>query len=352
MRLKFFYIVLIVFVLAAASPAYAKSGTQSFFNRMLGALVNAVENIIPSAPLPDEVKEEAKEELVDPREVQQVLRELRDINRELKRFAKQLAKLPNSSDDVSAIHNLITQVENYRMAVNSGENLRDAIQDFRDAQMWDELNKFRAKVEVPKEMKNWNKEIKKIEKLLKQKKIQNASSEFGFDLEGARTKIQELKVGLSNVQEYYSAGDLESAIEEFDGLRQELQPWDLGNVLQRFNELAARLKKVKDQQIKEQVKETLSEIVSNFNDGDYQLARELMEENFNDLLQIIFKASGGVKNWGKKYDKEGMMDTMEKIENKMKEKIEEKKIQKEPESSPATDSTQTQVPIAPPAPEN
>ncbi len=319
---KFFCFALILTILATASPVYAKSKIQSFFDLFLGALVNVVEEIIPPAPLPEKVEEQAEEEFVNPQEVKQVLRELKDIKRELNKFAKQLAKLPNSSDDLNAINSLLEQTSNFQAIINSGENLRDTIQEFRDAQMWDEINKFRAKVEIPKEMKQWNKEIKRIGKLLTQKKTKNAASEFGLDLEGAKAKVEELKSGLAKVQEYYNGGDLESAIEEFDELRQDLQPWDISNVLQRFQELITGFKKVKDQEIKNQVKETLSETVSAFNDADYQFARELMDESFSELMQLIYKVSA------KKYNKEGMLNTMQQLEIKMKEKSEEK-MQKE-----------------------
>ncbi len=143
------------------------------------------------------------------------------------------------------------------------------------------------------------------------------------------------------MQEYYNSGDLESAIEELDDLRQDSQPWEIGNLLQRFQEVTTRLKKVKDQEIIGQVKETLSEVVTNFNEEEYQFARELMEESFNDLMQLIYKATPGVS--GKKhYNKEGMMNTMEQLKIKMQEKAEEKKTQKEEaktETEPLPEST-------------
>lgn len=320
---KILNLVLILTILTAASPVYAKSKVQLFFDSLLGSLANAVEEIVPKAPLSEEVEEQAKEEFVNPEEVRQVLRELKDIKRELNRFAKQLAKLPNSGDDVNSINRLLEQVNNFQAKINSGENLRDSIQEFRDAQMWDEINKFRAKVEIPKEMKQWNKEIKRIEKFFKQKKVQNAASEFGLNLEGTKTKVEELKSGLAKIQEYYNGGDLESAIEEFDSLRQDLQPWEISNVLQKFQELITGFKKVKDQEIKNQVKEMLSEAVNAFNDADYQFARELTDESFQELMQLIYNISA------KKYNKEGMLNTIQRLETKMKEKSEEKNMQKE-----------------------
>lgn len=269
--------------------------------------------------------QEIDEDFVDPREVQQVLREIKDIRRELTRFAKQLAKMANSGDDVNQVNALLEQIKSFEANILAEQNLRDTIQEFREANIWQDIQRIRAKIEIPKEMKQWDKEIKRIEKLLKQKKIQNLSSDFGLDLGAAANKLEETKAILATVQELYNNGDLEGAMEEFDGLRQDFHPGELASVLQRLQEIANRLRAVKDEAIKNQIRETLSEVANNFNDGEFRIAREVLDENFNSLMQLIMKATSVGKKKGQTRD--NWFQAMEKVETKMKEKSEQKKEQ-------------------------
>lgn len=368
---KVFFAALIFTFLLSATPALAKITDNPF----LAAILKIVQDIMPGEEMTVPTPEEMDEEFVDPREVQQVLREIKDMRRELNRFIKELKKLANTAEDINQINGLLESVSNFETKIKAGEDLRETIQEFRDAQIWQEIQKFRAKIEIPREMKQWNLEIKRIEKLLKLKKVQSLTSDFGLNLEGVKVKLDEIKVALAAVQDYYNSGDLESAIEEFDGLRQDFHPGEINSVLQRMQDLAGRLKAVKDKEIKNQIKETLAEVVSNFNEGEYRIARELMDENFNELTKLIYQASSVGKKKG--LNKQNWMQMMEKLEIKMKEKGEEKEQIKEmrvkpeemPSAIPSTPSqppqplpvqpvptppvpteTPTTVPVSPPAP--
>lgn len=317
---KLFCTITIVCCLLAANIAFAKITDIP----ILGSLIRLVQG----EPAEEEMVEpfqEFDEDFVDPREVEQVLKELKDIKREITKYAKQLAKLPNSAEDQSRINELLGEVQNFESQIKAEENVREIIQDFRDAQIWDEVQEFRAKVEIPKETAQWSKEIKRIEKLWKQKKIQALVTEFGVNLEAAKAKIQEVKAGLARVQEYYQSGDWESAMEEFDDLRQDFHPGEIASVLQRLQDLSGRLKSVKDKEIKNKIKEALSEVLSNFNEEEYRLAREIMDETWNDLVKAISKALSVGKKKG--YTKQNVIDTMEQLKLKMQEKGEEKREQ-------------------------
>lgn len=342
---KIFLLPLVFAALITASPALAKINDNPF----VAAIINIVQDIMPSEEkaVP---QEEFNEEFVDPREVQQVLREFKDIRRELNRFIKELKKLANTQEDISQINTILEQVNSFETKIKAEESLRETIQEFRDAQIWDEVQKFRAKVEIPKEITQWNKEIKRVEKLLAQKKIRNLTTEFGIEIEKVKTKLDETKAGISQVQGYYNAGDLESAIEEFDTLRQDFHPGELNSVLQRFQDLLNRLKSVRDKEIKNQIKETLNEVVGNFNEGEYRIARELMDENFNELTKVIYQ--GSLVGQKKGYSKEGWMQIIEKFEVKIQERGEEKREQEQrkmkPEEAPQALPVQPAKPPAEP----
>ena len=340
---KTFLILLISGVLAVASPALAKTEGNSFW----AAVGKIVQDIMPGGeeekfqPVIEE--EQQDEEWVDPREVQQVLREMKDIRRELNRMIKQAKKLSNGATMVSDMNTLLGQVANFESKINEGIDLRDNIQEFRDAQIWEEVNKFRAQIEIPKEITQWNKEIKRLEKMLGQKKYQN----LGLDLEGAKTKTAEVKDVLAKVQEFYNSGDYESAMEEFNDLRQDLYIGEISNIIRRTQELAQRLKAVKNAEIKTQIQEVFSEVIDNFNEGEYRVARELMDESWNDIMKTINRALSVGKKKG--VSRENFIQMTDKLEEQMKNKAEEKKVKmqemREPqppvqETSPTTQPVQ------------
>lgn len=299
--------------LVALVPALADITDNSF----LADVFRIVQNIMTGEePQPIAPEEEA---FVNPMEVQQVLREMKDMKRELNRLAKEFKKMPNGQDDLNKINELLVHLAAFGNQINQGTALRDVIQDFRDAQIWEELNRFRAKVEIPKETKYWNRDLKRLERMLNQKKYHD----LGFDLEATKTKLAEIKATLAKVQEYYNSGDLESAMEEFDDLRQDLHPGEIVGVLQRTQELMSKAKRIKDAEIREQVKEMFGEVVSSFNEGDYRIARELMDENFNQISQIIYRAYSVGK---KGYTKEGFFEMTENLEQTLRSKAEEKKV--------------------------
>ncbi len=340
---KTFLILLISGVLAVASPALAKTEGNSFW----AAVGKIVQDIMPGGeeekfqPVIEE--EQQDEEWVDPREVQQVLREMKDIRRELNRMIKQAKKLSNGATMVSDMNTLLGQVANFESKINEGIDLRDNIQEFRDAQIWEEVNKFRAQIEIPKEITQWNKEIKKLEKMLGQKKYQN----LGLNLDGAKTKVAEVKDVLAKVQEFYNSGDYESAMEEFNDLRQDLYIGEISNIIRRTQELAQRLKAVKNAEIKTQIQEVFSEVIDNFNEGEYRVARELMDESWNDIMKTINRALSVGKKKG--VSRENFIQMTDKLEEQMKNKAEEKKVKmqemREPqppvqETSPTTQPVQ------------
>ena len=328
MKNIFLVLALFLILLLTSSQTLAKEKDISF----LAALTTSIKNIFaqddvqttPASPemqnaIPVEDIQEEQEEFVDPRETKQVLKEIKDMRRELNRFSKQLKKLSNNADDVNLIDTLLGQIAGFENTIKSGVNLRDTIQEFRDEQIWEQINRFRAKIEIPKEIKQWNREIKILEKTIKLKSYRN----FNLNLENAKIKIEEIKSSLAEVQGYYNSGNLEDAMEEFNFLRQELHPSEILNVIQRIRDLAYRLKVVKDEEIKNQVSEIIGEVVNNFNEGEYRMARELMDESWNDISLIIYKAySVGKKNG---YTKKGFLEMADRLEENIKDKAEEKR---------------------------
>lgn len=321
---KIFSVVIILAAFAIAMPAKASWQDSSFVATVLKIAENILSTEETPAVLPPE-QDVFEEEFVDPKEIQQVLREMKDMRRELNSFIKQLKKIANAGDDINQINSLLQQIAGFESAINAGTNLRDTIQEFRDLRIWEELNKFRAKIEIPRETSQWNKEIKKLEKMLIQKKYQN----LGFNFDAVRAKVGEIKSGVARVLELYNSGNLEEAIEEFNDLRQDFHPGEITSVIQRVQEITNRLKSVKNAEAREKIKAIFGEAISNFNEGEYRIARELIDESFNDIAGMISKASLIGKKKG--YSKDQILQMTEQLKEKVQGRVEEKtmRIQEE-----------------------
>ena len=338
---KIFFAVLILAVFLTAKPALAKTNDS-----LWAAIIKFAQEIIPggegamSQPMEEE---KFDEDFVDPRELQQVLREIKDLKKELNRLAKQAGKTAGREATLADVNALLGQVSGFESNINSGTNVQEAIQEFREAEIWQDLNKIRAKIEIPKQKSQWEKEIKKLEKILNQKKFQN----LGLELSGVKTKLEENRAGLAKIQEFYNAGEFEEAMEEFNSLREDFNPVDVGNILQRTQELTNRLKTIKNAEVRNKVKEIYQEVIDNFNQGEYRVAWELMNESWQDIMNLVSKASSVGKKQG--YSKEGFLQMSNKLEQQVKGKAEEKRaiIQERREEKQEVKEKIEPAPLAP-----
>lgn len=335
---------LLLGLLGFAPSARAAFDVRSF----LGAAAKFVQNAFSPEEESGMLEEQNPEDVVDPAEVRRVTQDIKNMRRELARFAKQVQKLPNSSDDATQIQNLLGSLSEVEQKLQSGTDARETLRDFYDMRAWEDINKIRAKVEVPKEIAQWGKDLKRAEKSLALKKYQT----LGLDIAQAKQRLQEVKSGLAQVESFYSAGDLESAIETLDEVRQDFHPGELMGVLDRMYQIATALKRVKDASVKEQIQGVLQDVISEFNSGEYRAARELMDEATPEIMKVIMTVTSA----GKK--KMNVQPNMNKLGEKLKEKMEnirqkeeemeqrKEEMQKPPMLQPVQPQSQ-QTPVSP-----
>lgn len=289
-------------IFAITSPALAETKKSSFWASLITLVQEALpgigegEKIAPPSPetipqpqpreikpqemMPQEMEEPQYEDFVDPREIQNVLKQLKDMRREVNRFLKQAKKMP---DALSRLNSLSEKVNNFESKISSSSSKED-LQEFYDEQLWEEFNGIRAAIELPKELKQWNQEIKRAEKMVAQKKFQG----IGIDIAAVKSKLAEIKSTLSGIESLYNAGNLEEAMAEFDDLRQDFHPSEIVSVMQRLQDVTNRLRPKKiSEEIKNTIRGMLSGVISSFNSGDYREAREEMDETWNEIMKKL-----------------------------------------------------------------
>lgn len=260
---------------------------------------------------------EDQEEPISPAEIQQIKREVQQLKAQIKSILSQARKLQEFSADVSSLNEISSNLDALSAAlanaISDPAGTREAIQEYRDEEYWNILNEIRAKLEIPKEIKRHTASLRRLEKVLQVKNV----GTLGLDLDLVRALVSEMKQALSNAQSQFAAGNIEEAKEAMQ-VFYENSPGDIEGVIYQIRDVKNRLNKIKDTSIRSQVDQILQEVVSAFNAGEYRDAREVMNQYFKELMQIIdqaIKARGSSRN----FDRSKINALRQSIEGKLQQ---------------------------------
>lgn len=123
-----------------------------------------------------------REEFIDPKEVKQALREMKDLKSQIRQLSRQVKKLSSAAEEAATLAKISGEIDQFQATISSNMQnssiLRETMQDFRDNQYWETLNGIRAKVELPRELKQILTSLKRVEKILVNKSVQD----IGLDI--------------------------------------------------------------------------------------------------------------------------------------------------------------------------
>ena len=163
------------------------------------------------------------------------------------------------------------------------EAVREAVHEFRDENLWETINVIRVKVELPKQIAQMKKELSRLEKTIRAAVYQK----MGVDVSSITAYISDSRARISQMESLLNSGDFD----EINSLMQENQenpmPGELMEVLSRLKQIDSRMKRVRDAGTKAKIQEMLSEVVQLVNEGEYREARDLMNQNMQQIMQII-----------------------------------------------------------------
>src|SRR3989344_7141156 len=233
----------------------------------------------------EQEKREDFQQFVDPRQIQDGLRNMNQFRNETKRTIRQIKKQASAADN-EELSKIIAEVDQlYATAANSSdmEAANEAIQEFHQNQYWDSVNKIRSRIEIPREIKQIMQSVKRLEKVLKTKAIQN----IGLDIARAQQTLAEMKQAADNVQNLYNSGEYQDAQEEMRLFHEGSHPGEIEGVIFRIRDIKNMAKRVKDAAVKAEVNSVLQEVIDAFNAGEYRDARETLDEYADDLQRLI-----------------------------------------------------------------
>lgn len=283
--------------------------------------------------------EDDREEFIDPREIKQTLREMKDMKKELKRFSSRAKKLANSDAMKSEIDSILSKLvvfeESVKAAQSSGTGARDAIDEFRNAELWEEVNTLRSKIELPTQIKSAQRELKKLKKMANQKAFKN----IGFDMSVLNSYISETEILIARLNELYNAGNWEDLNTEMEDFYSTAHPGEIMGVMYRMQDLYRKMRSVRDKEVRAALEETLTEIKASFNQGDFRAARETFDDYADDLERLIRGAMKIGRRGG--MSEEDFDDDLQKVRDLIEAKLGKRldndngiEIEEEPFNSP------------------
>lgn len=283
-------------------------------------------------PAPQQFFEEEGEEqepeefidLVDPRELKQVFNQLNDLKRQIKQVLKKAQKQSAFANEVAELNSLSSEIDGFSSAIRNAapEDQREALQGFYDAQLWETLNTIRVKIELPQEFKNIEKDLKRLEKLITQKKFSIEKVDLGI----VRAMIDEIKSAVAEGRSQFNQGNFEDAREALQVIYEGAHPGEVMGVLQQLRDMNQRIKKLKVE-VKEVFHEALAPVYEAIQNGDFREANMMLQDIRNDLWRLFDKVKG----------KSGVnADMQQKLQN-LEERLQQKQQQmqeEQPSSKP------------------
>lgn len=238
-------------------------------------------------PFGDPKEKTADEARVRQRDLQAVVREINKLRRELKQLAQDLAKATNAADEQKQVSEISTRLDATTAAIKAGpESTPDAaakaIADFRASNIYEQVAALRAKAELPRRLKRLEQEIVRVQKLGLQPSFQT----LGLNLAKLVAKLENFRVGYNQALDELKQGDYEASLETMHNLETDGHPAEAVEVIYRLGDLQRFLKQVKDKDVLDEANGIVQPIVTAFNAGEFDQARELMAEAFPELTKL------------------------------------------------------------------
>lgn len=238
----------------------------------------------------EQEEQEEEEEYVDPKEIKDALRQLKDIKQQAKSTLKRAQKTSNFTNEIEELNGLVSEITRLSDAIqgaSGGSEQREAIREFYDAQLWDTFNNIRIKIEFPQELKNIEKDLKRVDKLMSSKRFSIES----IDMNVVRAKIEEIRNAINEARSQFNNGNFEDAREALSVIHEGSHPGEIFGVLNQLREIDKRLKSLKSE-IKSVFAETLQPVFEAINEGDFREANMMLNEIQRELWKLFDKAKG------------------------------------------------------------
>lgn len=257
----------------------------------------------PAEFIPEEAENNDLGYHFDPEEPRRVVKEIkRDFLPQVKQLRKKAQKM-NLGDAVAGLDQLSSKANQILAVLANSSASNQAIRENLDlwyrgeeeddeTNPWNLLNrKWRSRIELPSEIKDAFKGLKRLEKLIASKAAKKGAQNLGLNLDGVQQYITEVRQTFQTLNDLIAAGNYEEAAEQKRELVDEEQRPHWGEVEGATHELARgmndTLRGIKDQNVISQVKALLQPAINAYNASDFREVHEVMNDVRDDIMRLV-----------------------------------------------------------------
>lgn len=255
-----------------------------------------------------------RQEFVPPEEIKDVMRQINQNLKEVQRLKKQVAKYAGA---IAAVDELTANIIAMQKAIQNttGQDQRDAMQDFRESRTWDDIEKVRASVEVPKQLAQAERDLKRMQNAAGNKKYQDALVFFNVEPAAIQRLADDKTAGAAAVHKAIDSGNFEEARDLMnDNFHQSWWPGDLVGALDALREMHRALKSIRDESIRSQAKDLVGPVVGGLVAGDVRETNQILSQIRNQMGRYMDMLN-------RRPDGSDYEDRMEKIMSQLEELI-------------------------------
>ncbi|MEK7508736.1 MAG: hypothetical protein AAB568_02675 [Patescibacteria group bacterium] len=249
-------------------------------------------------PQPQDSMDEERERAEKQRQTAEVtkwkndrLRDFQNQIREITKARKQFARLKGSAEGIAKLDGLTTKAvecSKQLKAAKDSDDLKDLLEGDEcgdSSETWDELNRLRMLVELPRDINNITKDLKRAQSQIKQKWVCKI-----VDCDRFKAVIANMETQLTEAKRLYQAGELEEAQELIRETFHE-KGWfgDAMGAVQFMREITEPLRSIRNKDFKAEVEALLVPVKELLYEGEVRQARETMEEVRKELGPIVWQ---------------------------------------------------------------
>ncbi|MBI5138335.1 MAG: hypothetical protein HZA95_00875 [Candidatus Vogelbacteria bacterium] len=231
-------------------------------------------------------EDEEPRDFVDPRQISDALRQIKEVRRETNRLLKRTKSLKLEAPQ-SVLNSLLEDLKKSEDAINNAEDGKEQepVQDFFESRAWEVVQKVRIEVELPSELQRVESELKRLEKTIS---VKNFSLE-GIDTELIRAKITEIREAVNTARAAMAENNPEEAQVAMHTIYEGSHPGDINGVVQQMKEISSALKRIKSAEIKESMLDLLAPVFEAVEEGDFREANMALNEARREIMPLMGK---------------------------------------------------------------
>lgn len=252
-------------------------------------------------------------DMVEPREIQDALRQMKDVQREIKRVLKK-AKKVGFENELSQLNDLSSQVSGFQQKLQ-GTVDRETMSEFWDTHFWDTFNVIRIKIELPDDVARMEKDMKALDKTISRAKY----ALEGVDMNAVKSAVEATRGIMAQVRSLLSQGDYEGAQETMQDMwnGDVANPGELRGIVDQTQNIARELRSIKAAAVKQEILDFLAPVIAAINSGDFREANMMLNEVNRDIFRIMNQMRRKSS-----FDTQ-MKSKMDQLEQKMMQRLQE-----------------------------